>query len=77
MGSPTWVKTPILDGDREHFPYLDKPIKKAVWNSRPLVPNKVAATILYLYSLYRAEPDFIERSNIILDGGLSVEPSSA
>jgi NAD(P)-dependent dehydrogenase (short-subunit alcohol dehydrogenase family) len=72
MVSPTWVETPMLDGDRKHIPYVDELIKKAVPNGRPLGPDEVAAAILYLCG---AESTFITGSNIMIDGGLSIGPS--
>lgn len=73
MVSPTWVETPMLDRDRKHIPVLDDLIEKAVPNRRPLSPEEVAAAVLYLCG---AKSTFITGSNIMIDRGLSIVPTS-
>jgi NAD(P)-dependent dehydrogenase (short-subunit alcohol dehydrogenase family) len=70
--SPTWVETPMLEGDRKKIPSLDEIIKKAVPNGRPAGPDEVAAAILYLSG---GQASYITGSNIMIDGGLSIGPN--
>lgn len=72
MVSPTWVETPMLDGDRKNIPQLDNLIKSAVPNGRAIGPDEVAAAIMYLCG---PDSSFITGSNIMIDGGLGVGPT--
>jgi NAD(P)-dependent dehydrogenase (short-subunit alcohol dehydrogenase family) len=71
MVSPTWVETPMLEGERKRVPVIDDIIKKAVSNGRAVGPDEVAAAALYLC---RAEASFITGSNIMIGGGLGIGP---
>jgi 3-hydroxybutyrate dehydrogenase len=72
MVSPTWVETPMLEGNRKRVPIIDDIIRKAVPNGRPVGPDEVAAAALYLCGPHSS---FITGSNIMIDGGLSIGPT--
>ncbi|ORY09576.1 hypothetical protein BCR34DRAFT_665425 [Clohesyomyces aquaticus] len=70
--SPTWVNTPMLDGDRERVPHLDQLIKEILPIGRAAEPDEVAAAVLYLCG---PGATYVTGANIMIDGGLSIGPS--
>lgn len=70
--SPTWVNTPMLDGERERVPGVDQLISMLLPIGRAAEPDEVAAAILYLCG---PSSTYVTGANIMIDGGLSIGPS--